>query len=80
MISTDKPDFAYAVFLSRVQKKEIEIERLTGSSVLLKINSLEKDDAGVYYCYTPNKDDVYHGTYEAETTLYGKKFIRLKEY
>ncbi|XP_056610571.1 immunoglobulin superfamily member 2 [Triplophysa dalaica] len=70
MISTHDPNFPYAVFLSRVQKKEIEIERLTGSSVLLKINSLEMDDAGVYYCHTPNKDDVYHGTYEAETTLF----------
>lgn len=79
MISTDDPNFAYAVFSSRVQKKEIEIERVTGSSVLLKINSVEKDDAGLYTCHTPNTDKEYYGNYGAETTLNGKMFIFLKE-
>lgn len=79
MISTDDPNFAYAVFSSRVQNKEIEIERVTGSSVLLKINSVEKDDAGLYTCHTPNTDGEYLGNYGAETTLNGKMFIFLKE-
>ncbi|ROL53428.1 Immunoglobulin superfamily member 3 [Anabarilius grahami] len=69
MISTEKPNFAYAMFSSRVRKKDIEIERLSGSSVLLIIKNLLEGDAGELFCHTPNTDGEYLGSYEAGTTL-----------
>ncbi|XP_067266333.1 immunoglobulin superfamily member 2-like [Chanodichthys erythropterus] len=69
MISTEKENFAYAMFSSRVREKDIEIERLSGSSVLLRIKNLLEEDAGELFCHTPNTDGEYSGTYEAGTTL-----------
>ncbi|TRY91688.1 hypothetical protein DNTS_003337 [Danionella cerebrum] len=70
MISTKDPHFPYAVFSSRVRAKEIEIERLSGSSALLRIKRLEKKDEGEIFCHTPNTDARLWGNYSAETTLH----------
>lgn len=75
MISTERQNFAYALFSSRVSEKDIEIERISGSSVLLRIKNLLEGDAGELFCHTPNTDGEYFGSYEAETTLNGKIFI-----
>ncbi|XP_051564884.1 immunoglobulin superfamily member 3 [Myxocyprinus asiaticus] len=69
IISTRSTNFAYAVFSERVSKEEIKIERLSGSSVLLKINNLQEKDAGVFSCHTPSTDGTYNGIYGADTTL-----------
>ncbi|XP_067299173.1 immunoglobulin superfamily member 2-like isoform X1 [Pseudorasbora parva] len=69
MISTTNKNFAYSVFSRRVNEKEIEIERLSGSSVLLRINNLLGEDAGDLFCQTPNTDGEYLGSYEAGLTL-----------
>ncbi|XP_067266176.1 immunoglobulin superfamily member 2-like [Chanodichthys erythropterus] len=69
MISTEKENFAYAMFSGRVRGKDIEIERLSGSSVLLRIKKLLEEDAGELFCHTPNTDGEYLGSYEAGTTL-----------
>lgn len=75
IISTENQNFAYAMFSSRVREKDIEIERLSGSSVLLRIKNLLEGDEGDFFCDTPNTDGEYLGTYEAGTTLNGKIFI-----
>ncbi|XP_065149145.1 immunoglobulin superfamily member 2 [Paramisgurnus dabryanus] len=69
VISTKDSYFAYAHFSNRIRDKDVEIERLSGSSVLLKINTLLESDAGVFLCHTPNTDGAYFGTYGAETTV-----------
>ncbi|XP_067300965.1 immunoglobulin superfamily, member 3-like [Pseudorasbora parva] len=69
MISTTNQKFAYTEFSRRVNEKEIEIERLSGSSVLLRINNLLGEDAGDLFCQTPNTDGEYLGSYEAGSTL-----------
>ncbi|XP_039521733.1 immunoglobulin superfamily, member 3-like [Pimephales promelas] len=70
IISTKETDFPYAMFSKRVREKDIEIERLSGSSVLLRIKNLLEGDAGDIFCETPNTDPIYFGSYEAETKLY----------
>ncbi|KAK7153584.1 hypothetical protein R3I94_007082 [Phoxinus phoxinus] len=69
IISTKEEDFPYAIFSNRVREKDIEIERLSGSSVLLRIKNLLKGDEGDIFCQTPNTDGAYFGSYEAETKL-----------
>lgn len=78
IISTRDQDFAYAMYSNRARLKEIEIERLSGSSVLLRINNLLEVDAGDIFCQTPNTDSRYFGSYEAETKLNGKIFLYLE--
>ncbi|XP_062862758.1 immunoglobulin superfamily member 2 [Trichomycterus rosablanca] len=69
IISSNKPDYSYAVYSKRVREGSIVIEKLSGISVLFHIKSLEDDDAGTYECYTPNQYSTYLGTYSAQTTL-----------
>ncbi|XP_056320622.1 LOW QUALITY PROTEIN: immunoglobulin superfamily, member 3-like [Danio aesculapii] len=69
IISTKEPDFAFAKFSNRVKQKDIEIERLTGSSAKLRIRNVAMNDAGQIFCHTPSTDPILHGLYEAETTL-----------
>jgi len=78
IISTKETDFVYAMFSNRVREKDIEIERLSGSSVLLRIKNLLEGDAGDIFCETPTTDPIYFGSYEAETKLYGKIFLYLE--
>lgn len=77
MISTIDPNFPYRVFSDRVRIKDIEIQMLSGSSVLLRIKNLLEEDAGDLVCETPNTDGEYFGNYAAETKLNGKIFIYL---
>ncbi|XP_042586535.1 immunoglobulin superfamily member 2-like [Cyprinus carpio] len=69
MISTIDPNFPYRVFSDRVRIKDIEIQMLSGSSVLLRIKNLLEEDAGDLVCETPNTDGEYFGNYAAETKL-----------
>ncbi|KAL1268258.1 hypothetical protein QQF64_033621, partial [Cirrhinus molitorella] len=69
MISTKDPDFPYGMFSGRIRNKEIEIQRLSGSSVLLKIADLLENDAGDLVCETLHTGGAYHGDYAAETKL-----------
>ncbi|XP_077096165.1 immunoglobulin superfamily member 2-like isoform X1 [Siphateles boraxobius] len=69
IISTKEQDFAYAMYSNRIREKEIEIERLSGSSVLLRIKTLLEGDAGDIFCQTPNTDGGYLGSYEAQSKL-----------
>ncbi|KAI1899723.1 hypothetical protein AGOR_G00064700 [Albula goreensis] len=69
IISTADAGFGYASHSKRVMNKDIHIQRITGSSVLFKINNLLVDDAGEYECHTPNTDPSYLGSYSAKTTV-----------
>ncbi|XP_043105247.1 immunoglobulin superfamily member 2-like isoform X2 [Puntigrus tetrazona] len=69
MISTFDTDFPYRMYSDRVTNKDIEIQRLSGSSVLLRINDLMEEDAGDLFCETLNTDGSYFGSYAAETKL-----------
>ncbi|XP_035378654.1 immunoglobulin superfamily member 3 isoform X1 [Electrophorus electricus] len=69
IIHTADQNYAYAMFSGRVRNKDIMIERLSGSSVVLHISSLHANDAGTYECYTPNTDGTFFGTYNARTTV-----------
>uniref|UniRef100_A0A8C1BQK2 Ig-like domain-containing protein n=1 Tax=Cyprinus carpio carpio TaxID=630221 RepID=A0A8C1BQK2_CYPCA len=69
IISTSDKEFAYGVFSGRVEKKEIYIQRLSGSSVLLWIKNLQENDAGDLLCETLHRGGVYYGDYDDETKL-----------
>ncbi|XP_047670675.1 immunoglobulin superfamily member 3-like [Tachysurus fulvidraco] len=69
IISTFDQSYAYAMYSKRVREKNIVIERQSETSVIFHIKSLEADDSGEYECYTPNRDGVYFGTYNAKTTV-----------
>ncbi|XP_020372995.2 immunoglobulin superfamily member 3 [Rhincodon typus] len=69
IISSNDPEFPYAVFGERVQKDEIYIERIKGDSVLLHITKLQKSDEGTYECATPSTDNAYWGSYSAMMNL-----------
>uniref|UniRef100_A0A672T9Y9 Ig-like domain-containing protein n=1 Tax=Sinocyclocheilus grahami TaxID=75366 RepID=A0A672T9Y9_SINGR len=75
MISTSDPEFAYGMFSGRIRNKEMYIQRLSGSSVLLTINNLLENDAGDLLCETLHTGGAYYGDYAAETKLNGKIFI-----
>ncbi|XP_026128378.1 immunoglobulin superfamily member 3-like [Carassius auratus] len=69
MISTSDPNFAYGMFSDRIRKKEIYIERLSGSSVILWIKALQENDAGDLLCATLHTGGEYFGDYGAESKL-----------
>ncbi|XP_016086570.1 immunoglobulin superfamily member 3-like [Sinocyclocheilus grahami] len=69
MISTSDPEFAYGMFSGRIRNKEMYIQRLSGSSVLLTINNLLENDAGDLLCETLHTGGAYYGDYAAETKL-----------
>ncbi|XP_016396653.1 immunoglobulin superfamily member 2-like [Sinocyclocheilus rhinocerous] len=69
MISTSDPDFAYGMFSGRIRNKEMYIQRLSGSSVLLTIKNLLENDAGDLLCETLHTGGAYYGDYAAETKL-----------
>lgn len=75
IISTKDVGFSYAVYAQRVRSKEIYVERLQGSSVLLHISKLQMRDAGEYECHTPNTDGKYLGSYSAKTNLTGELLL-----
>ncbi|XP_024257422.1 immunoglobulin superfamily member 3 isoform X1 [Oncorhynchus tshawytscha] len=69
IISTDDKNYAMAVYGDRVRRGGITLERLSVTSVLFHVKSLEDGDEGEYECHTPNSEAVYDGTYNAKTTL-----------
>uniref|UniRef100_A0A8C2I0Y6 Ig-like domain-containing protein n=1 Tax=Cyprinus carpio TaxID=7962 RepID=A0A8C2I0Y6_CYPCA len=69
IISTSDKEFAYGVFSGRVEKKEIYIQRLSGSSVLLWIKNLQENDAGDLLCVTLHTGGAYYGDYDDEAKL-----------
>ncbi|XP_035605375.1 immunoglobulin superfamily member 3-like isoform X1 [Oncorhynchus keta] len=69
IISTDDQNYAMAVYGVRVRGGVITLERLSVTSVLFHVKSLEDGDEGEYECHTPNSEAVYDGTYNAKTTL-----------
>ncbi|KAJ8255801.1 hypothetical protein COCON_G00196650 [Conger conger] len=70
IISTADPNIAYTKYQKRVSGGDIEIERLAGASVLLRIRELLEDDSGEYECFTPISDGSYLGSYSAKTTVH----------
>ncbi|XP_076858033.1 immunoglobulin superfamily member 3-like isoform X1 [Brachyhypopomus gauderio] len=69
IIHTSDPNYAYAIFTSRVNTRDVAIERLSGSSAVLHFASLRMEDAGTYECFTPNTDGTYFGSYTASTEV-----------
>ncbi|XP_021095393.1 immunoglobulin superfamily member 8 isoform X3 [Heterocephalus glaber] len=69
IISTRDARFAYAVFAPRVAAGEVQVQRLRGDAVLLRIAHLQVQDAGVYECYTPSTDARYLGSYSGKVEL-----------
>lgn len=71
IVSTRDTRFSYAVFGPRVAAGEVQVQRLQGDAVVLKIARLQAQDAGVYECYTPSTDDRYLGSYSGKVELRG---------
>ncbi|KAK2491852.1 hypothetical protein MC885_006633 [Smutsia gigantea] len=67
--STRDTRFSYAVFGSRVAAGEVQVQRLQGDAVVLKIARLQAQDAGIYECYTPSTDSRYLGSYSGKVEL-----------
>lgn len=75
IISTADQYFAYAVYSSRVESKEITLTHVTPNSVLFEIQRLEKGDEGEYECAVINPEYTYDGTYNAKTTVKGNQSL-----
>lgn len=71
IVSTRDTRFSYAVFGPRVAAGEVQVQRLHGDAVMLKIARLQAQDAGVYECYTPSTDARYLGSYSSKVELRG---------
>ncbi|XP_035871657.1 immunoglobulin superfamily member 8 isoform X1 [Phyllostomus discolor] len=69
IVSTRDTRFSYAVFGPRVAAGEVQVQRLRGDAVMLKIARLQAQDAGVYECYTPSTDARYLGSYSSKVEL-----------
>ncbi|XP_052420991.1 immunoglobulin superfamily member 2-like [Carassius gibelio] len=69
IISTKDPNFAYGMFSGRIRKKEIYVERLSGSSVVLWIKDFQESDAGDLLCATKHTGGAYFGDYDDEAKL-----------
>lgn len=71
IVSTRDARFSYAIFGPRVTAGEVQVQRLQGDAVVLKIARLQAQDAGVYECYTPSTDTRYLGSYSGKVELRG---------
>lgn len=71
IVSTKDSQFSYAVFGPRVASGDLQVQRLKGDSVVLKIARLQAQDSGFYECYTPSTDTQYLGNYSAKVELRG---------
>ncbi|KAF1382634.1 hypothetical protein PFLUV_G00145810 [Perca fluviatilis] len=69
IISTNDPDFSYAVYTQRVRSGDIHLTRVNPNSVFFEIQRLDKTDEGEYDCSVINHQHVYDGTYSAATTV-----------
>ncbi|KAJ8794216.1 hypothetical protein J1605_003362 [Eschrichtius robustus] len=73
IVSTRDTRFSYAVFGPRVAAGEVQVQRLQGDAVVLKIARLQAQDAGIYECYTPSTDAQYLGSYSGKVELRGRQ-------
>lgn len=71
IVSTKDTQFSYAIFKSRVVAGEVQVQRLQGDAVVLKIARLQAQDAGIYECHTPSTDTRYLGSYSGKVELRG---------
>lgn len=71
IISTGDNDFGYAVYLDRVRTKEITLTHVSPTAVVFEIQSLQKNDEGEFECSVKNSENVYLGTYSAQTVVKG---------
>ncbi|TDH06820.1 hypothetical protein EPR50_G00117340 [Perca flavescens] len=69
IISTNDPDFSYAVYTQRVRSGDIRLTHVNPNSVFFEIQRLDKTDEGEYDCSVINHLHVYDGTYSATTTV-----------
>uniref|UniRef100_A0A8C4INX2 Ig-like domain-containing protein n=1 Tax=Dicentrarchus labrax TaxID=13489 RepID=A0A8C4INX2_DICLA len=69
IISTTDQTFGYAMYSQRVRKKEITLTNMSSTSVIFKIDSLQKSDEGEFDCTAINSEDRFDGTYSAKTTV-----------
>uniref|UniRef100_A0A8C5GF08 Ig-like domain-containing protein n=1 Tax=Gouania willdenowi TaxID=441366 RepID=A0A8C5GF08_GOUWI len=69
IISTEDDSFGYAVYQTRMLKKDIGVTRVSPNSVLFEIQSLQKGDEGEYHCNVVNSEYRYNGKYSAATTV-----------
>uniref|UniRef100_A0A452R9C3 Immunoglobulin superfamily member 8 n=1 Tax=Ursus americanus TaxID=9643 RepID=A0A452R9C3_URSAM len=69
IVSTRDARFSYAVFGARVAAGDVQVQRLQGDAVVLRIAHLQAQDAGVYECYTPSTDARYLGSYSGKVEL-----------
>ncbi|XP_008326753.1 immunoglobulin superfamily member 3 [Cynoglossus semilaevis] len=69
IVSTAQQNYAYALYATRVNNKEIYVERLSGDSAVFHITKVQATDQGLFECYTPNTDGRYLGSYSARTNL-----------
>uniref|UniRef100_A0A7N9CTN7 Immunoglobulin superfamily member 8 n=1 Tax=Macaca fascicularis TaxID=9541 RepID=A0A7N9CTN7_MACFA len=69
IVSTKDTQFSYAIFKSRVVAGEVQVQRLQGDAVVLKIARLQAQDAGIYECHTPSTDTRYLGSYSGKVEL-----------
>ncbi|XP_036964951.1 immunoglobulin superfamily member 2-like [Acanthopagrus latus] len=69
IISTGDNDFGYAVYLDRVRTKEITLTHVSPTAVVFEIQSLQKNDEGEFECSVKNSENVYLGTYSAQTVV-----------
>ena len=71
IVNTRDARFSYAVFGPRVAAGEVQVQRLQGDAVVLRIARLQAQDAGIYECYTPSTDTRYLGSYSGKVELRG---------
>lgn len=75
IISTHDKLFSYAMYSQRVRNKEVTLTHVTPNLAVFTIQRLQKSDEGDYECYVKNPETVYHGTYNAKTTVKGNLLI-----
>ncbi|KAM5237325.1 immunoglobulin superfamily member 8 [Ctenodactylus gundi] len=69
IISTKDAQFTYNMFRSRVESGDVQVQRLQGDAVVLRISRLQDQDAGIYECHTPSTDTHFLGSYSSKVEL-----------
>ncbi|KAM7380449.1 hypothetical protein PAMP_003743 [Pampus punctatissimus] len=69
IISTNDPNFGYAMYSARVRSKEVTLKHVSPNSVLFEIQSLQKNDEGEFECTVINSELNYDGTYSVKIAV-----------
>ncbi|XP_060716195.1 prostaglandin F2 receptor negative regulator isoform X1 [Tachysurus vachellii] len=69
VVSTFDPSFPDQSLKSRVYTGDISVERISESTVDLRIKEARVTDSGTFTCSTPSTDSVISGNYEADVLL-----------